>query len=48
MKEAGKFFDEIMVKEPLHNWLVVCPSNSPENTHAAVTGSDYGCRVYFG
>ena len=27
-------YDEIMVKEPLHNWLVVCPSNSPENTHA--------------
>ena len=33
MKEAGRFFDETMVKEPLHNWLVVCPSNSPENTH---------------
>ena len=38
MKEAGKFFDEIMVKEPLHNWLVVCPSNSPENTHAGSNG----------
>lgn len=34
MKEAGRFFDEIMVKEPVHGWLVVCPSNSPENTHA--------------
>ncbi|WP_321480018.1 glycoside hydrolase family 95 protein [uncultured Bacteroides sp.] len=37
MKEAGHFFDQIMVKEPTHGWLVVCPSNSPENTHA---GSD--------
>lgn len=38
MKEAGLFFDEIMVKEPLHNWLVVCPSNSPENVHAGSHG----------
>lgn len=28
LKESGLFFDEIMVKEPVHNWLVVCPSNS--------------------
>ena len=38
MKEAGRFFDAIMVKEPVHNWLVVCPSNSPENTHAGSDG----------
>lgn len=38
MKEAGRFFDEIMVKEPVHGWLVVCPSNSPENTHASSNG----------
>ena len=38
MKEAGRFFDEIMVKEPVHGWLVVCPSNSPENTHAGSNG----------
>jgi alpha-L-fucosidase 2 len=37
MKGSAQFFDNIMVKEPVHNWLVVCPSNSPENTHA---GSD--------
>ncbi len=34
MKEAGVFFDQTMVKEPVHGWLVVCPSNSPENVHA--------------
>jgi alpha-L-fucosidase 2 len=37
IKDAGLFFDNVMVKEPVHNWLVLCPSNSPENTHA---GSD--------
>jgi alpha-L-fucosidase 2 len=37
LKGAGLFFDETMVKEPVHGWLVACPSNSPENTHA---GSD--------
>lgn len=35
MKEAGRFFDEIMVYEPANNWLVVCPSNSPENAHGS-------------
>ena len=38
MKESAIFFDKIMVKEPDHNWLVVCPSNSPENTHAGSNG----------
>nr|WP_235816415.1 glycoside hydrolase family 95 protein [Bacteroides ihuae] len=38
LKGAGHFFDEIMVKEPVHGWLVVCPSNSPENTHAGSNG----------
>ncbi len=37
LKGAGLFFDETMVKDPKQGWLVVCPSNSPENTHA---GSD--------
>lgn len=37
LKEAGHFFDEVMIHEPQHGWLVLCPSNSPENTHA---GSD--------
>ena len=34
LKGAGRFFDETMIREPEHGWLVVCPSNSPENTHA--------------
>lgn len=32
MKGAADFFDETMVYEPEHHYLVVCPSNSPENT----------------
>lgn len=32
MKGAAAFFDETMVYEPEHHYLVVCPSNSPENT----------------
>jgi len=38
MKESALFYDQVMVKEPVHNWLVVCPSNSPENTHAGSKG----------
>jgi alpha-L-fucosidase 2 len=34
IKSAALFFDQTMVYEPEHNWLVVCPSNSPENVHA--------------
>ncbi len=38
LRGAALFFDETMVKEPTHGWLVVCPSNSPENTHAGSDG----------
>jgi hypothetical protein len=38
MKNAALFFDNVLVKEPKHNWLVLCPSSSPENTHAGSEG----------
>lgn len=38
MKTSAAFFDQVMVKEPVHGWLVMCPSNSPENTHAGSDG----------
>jgi alpha-L-fucosidase 2 len=38
MKNAALFFEQVMVKEPTHNWLVLCPSSSPENTHAGSDG----------
>ena len=31
LKEAVKFYLSFLVEEPTHNWLVVCPSVSPEN-----------------
>jgi alpha-L-fucosidase 2 len=34
LKGAALFFNDFLVTEPEHGWLVVCPSNSPENTHA--------------
>jgi len=33
MKSAAQFFVEALVDEPKHNWLVTCPSISPENKH---------------
>ncbi|NDV79712.1 glycoside hydrolase N-terminal domain-containing protein [Dysgonomonas sp. 511] len=34
MKGAAMFFNDFLIEEPEHGWLVVSPSNSPENTHA--------------
>ena len=31
MKSAAEFFEDILVPEPTHGWLVVSPSASPEN-----------------
>jgi len=33
MKGAAEFFFDTLVPEPRHNWLVTCPSISPENKH---------------
>lgn len=33
LKEASLFFDDLLVAEPKHGWLVTAPSNSPENTY---------------
>ena len=35
MKAAAQFFIDTLVEEPKHNWLVTCPSISPENKHPA-------------
>ncbi|MDR3252211.1 MAG: glycoside hydrolase family 95 protein [Tannerella sp.] len=34
MKGAALFFLDFLVEEPEHHWLVVAPSNSPENSFA--------------
>lgn len=33
LKGTSLFYKDILVKEPEHGWLVVCPSMSPENAH---------------
>lgn len=38
MKGAALFFNDFLIEEPTHGWLVVSPSNSPENTHAGSGG----------
>jgi alpha-L-fucosidase 2 len=39
MKGAAQFFLDTLVEEPIHHWLVTCPSLSPENQNpAAKTG----------
>jgi alpha-L-fucosidase 2 len=45
LRESAVFFDEVMMREPVHNRLVVNPSNSPENTHA---GSDKKATIAAG
>lgn len=32
MKRAAQFFLDFLIEEPKHHWLVVAPSNSPENS----------------
>jgi alpha-L-fucosidase 2 len=44
MREAAMFFNDFLINEPNKGWLVVVPSNSPENAHggsgkkATITG----------
>ncbi len=38
MKGAAQFFLDSLVEEPVHKWLVTCPSTSPENAHPQKTG----------
>jgi len=33
MREAALFFNDFLIEEPDRGWLVVTPSNSPENAH---------------
>ncbi|MCB0836368.1 MAG: glycoside hydrolase N-terminal domain-containing protein, partial [Bacteroidetes bacterium] len=33
LKGASLFLKDVLQRDPEHNWLVVCPSMSPENSH---------------
>ena len=37
LRGAAEFFLDVLVEEPVHKWLVTCPSVSPENVHPGGT-----------
>ncbi len=39
MRGAAQFFLDTLVEEPIHHWLVTCPSVSPENKNPALQGT---------
>jgi len=39
LKEASTFYLDFLIEEPEHQWLVVCPSISPENAPIGHAGS---------
>lgn len=38
MKGSAQFYSDFLTEEPTHKWLVVAPSNSPENAPAVAQG----------
>ncbi|MCC6405645.1 MAG: glycoside hydrolase N-terminal domain-containing protein [Planctomycetes bacterium] len=38
LRDAALFFDDMLVEEPTHHWLVTAPSNSPENAYLDAQG----------
>lgn len=42
IRDAARFFDQVMVYEPEHHWLVLCPSSSPENNPRGAGASTSG------
>lgn len=39
LKGSARFYTDILIEEPKHNWLVTAPSNSPENAFRLPDGS---------
>lgn len=44
-KGASLFYKDILVEEPEHHWMVVCPSMSPENEHHPKTSIAAGTTM---
>lgn len=40
MKGAALFYEDMLIEEPEHHWLVVAPANSPENHFLTPDGKD--------
>jgi alpha-L-fucosidase 2 len=47
LKEAVKFYLDFLIEEPVHKWLVVSPSMSPENT-PSLPGSEHSVTIAAG
>lgn len=45
MKGAAQFYLDFLIEEPNHNWLVTCPSSSPENRFYAPDGQKYSICI---
>jgi alpha-L-fucosidase 2 len=40
LKGAARFYSDVLIEEPTHHWLVIAPSNSPENHFKMADGAD--------
>jgi alpha-L-fucosidase 2 len=40
LKGAARFYCDLLIEEPTHHWLVIAPSNSPENHFIMPDGAD--------
>jgi alpha-L-fucosidase 2 len=40
LRGAARFYSDILIEEPTHHWLVIAPSNSPENHFKMADGAD--------
>jgi alpha-L-fucosidase 2 len=38
LKGSAQFYADMLIEEPIHNWLVSAPSNSPENSYILSSG----------
>ncbi len=45
IKGAAEFYKDFLIEEPSHQWLVVSPSNSPENAPAIANGKSIAAGV---
>lgn len=45
MKESAQFYLDFLIEEPKNNWLVTCPSSSPENRFYAPDGEKYSICI---
>jgi alpha-L-fucosidase 2 len=45
MKGAAEFYLDVLIEEPEYKWLVLCPSNSPENKYKGLASVSAGTTM---